>query len=68
MPKLSSSKVTLSQVNMIVSIKGKTKDKFDNKINEEIKEKFNVNESFELSSPLNNCVGIKEVKWNRYVL
>ena len=48
MPKLSSSKVTLSQVNMIVSIKGKTKDKFDNNFKEEVEfnpeNKFNENE------------------------
>ena len=68
MPKLSP-KVNLSLMNMIVSIKGKTKDKFDNKINEEIKEKFNANESFELSSvPPKKClipfvIGIGSHDW-----
>ena len=53
MPKLSP-KVNLSLMNMIVSIKVETKDKFENKFNEE---KFNANESFELSSvPPKKCL------------
>ena len=49
MPKLSP-KVNLSLMDMIASIKGKTKDKFDNKFKEEIDNKLNENELIELSS------------------
>ena len=56
MPKLSP-KVNLSLMNMIVSIKVKTKDKFENKFNENINHKFNENELIELSSvPPKKCL------------
>ena len=66
MPKLSSSKVTLSQVNMIVSIKGKTKDKFDNNFKEEVEfnpeNKFNENELTQVE--FNKILKLTPSNWN----